>query len=433
VPSTGSRLDGEATPEHEERTVTLAARPLRLPSGLELPNRLAKAAMTEGLADARGRPGERLVRLYDRWARGGAGLQITGNAMVDGRWLERVGNVIVEEPGVDGALREWAAACRRGSPALVQLSHPGRQVNRFLAGRPVGPSEGPAVHQLGSFRRPRALAAGEIEDVIARFAAAADACRRAGFDGVQIHAAHGYLLAQFLSPLTNRRTDDWGGPLENRARLLLAIVRAVRARTGASFTVAVKLNSSDFQRGGLEEDDALQVAGWLEAAGVDLLEISGGNYEAPALVLGPKVRGSTVAREAYFLEFARRVRKVSRIPLMVTGGFRSRGAMEDALAENALDVVGLARPLVLDPEFPRRLLAGEVEASAARPFRSRSRTYEVLVEASWWNEQIRRLSEGLDPDPGLSPVGAAARYLALEPARGLRRRLTWRPAPPARP
>ncbi len=408
----------------------LASRPLHLPSGLVLPNRLAKSAMTEGLADDRGRPGERLVRLYDRWSRGGAGLQVTGNAMVDGRWLERVGNVVVDGAPEDEPFAAWATACRRGGPAIVQLSHPGRQVNRFVAGQPVGPSDGPAVRQLGSFTAPRALTAAEIEDVVLRFAAAAATCQRAGFDGVQVHAAHGYLLAQFLSPLTNRRTDDWGGPLENRARLLLAAVRAVRARTGPSFTLAVKLNSSDFQRGGFEEEDALRVVAWLEAAGVDLLEISGGNYEAPALVLGPKVRGSTVAREAYFLEFARRVRKVSRIPLMVTGGFRSRAAIEDALAEDALDVVGLARPLVLDPEFPRRLLAGEVDASPARPFRSRSRTFELLVEASWWNEQIRRLADGLDPDPSISPAAAVARYLALEPARGIRRRLTWRPEAP---
>lgn len=408
----------------------LAARPLRLPSGLELPNRIAKAAMTEGLADDRGRPGERLFRLYDRWARGGAGLQITGNVMVDGRWLERTGNVIVE--GTDGneALLAWAAACRRGGPAIVQLSHPGRQVNRFLSGDPVAPSDGPAVRQLASFTRPRALTAAEIADVARRFTDSAEACRRAGFDGVQVHSAHGYLLAQFLSPLTNRRTDDWGGPLENRARLLLVIVRSIRERCGPGFTLAVKLNSSDFQRGGFEEDDALRVVEWLAAAGVDLVEVSGGNYEAPALLLGPKVRGSTVTREAYFLDFARRLRKVSRVPLMLTGGFRSLAAMEDALGEDALDVIGLARPLALDPDLPRRLLSGEVEASPARPIRSRSRTFELLSEAAWWSEQIHRLADGLDADPSLSPAAAALRYLAREPARGIRRRLTWRPDPP---
>ena len=409
-----------------DRRVEFLARPLRLRSGLVLPNRIARAAMTEGLAGNRGRPGERLLRLSERWARGGAGLHVTGNAMVDGRWLERVGNVVIDEPVDDDALAAWAAACRGGGPALVQLSHPGRQVNRFLSGRPVAPSEGPAVRVLGSFGRPRALAGTEIEEIVERFTTAAEACRRAGFDGVQVHAAHGYLLAQFLSPLTNRRTDGWGGALENRARLLLAIVRSIRARTGASFTLAVKLNSSDFQRGGFEADDALQVVRWLDDEGVDLVEISGGNYEAPALLLGPGIRDSTVAREAYFLDFARRVRAACGAPLMVTGGFRSAAAMEAALAEGALDVVGLARPLVLDPDLPRKLVAGEAEGSAVRPIRSRSRTLEMLAEAAFWGDQIERLADGLAPDPSRSPMASVARYLVLQTARGLRWRLSRR-------
>jgi 2,4-dienoyl-CoA reductase-like NADH-dependent reductase (Old Yellow Enzyme family) len=406
--------------------VNLSARPLRLPSGLELPNRLAKAAMTEGLADAGGGPTDRLVRLYERWAAGGAGLLITGNAMVDGRHLERVGNVVLAEPAPVERLAAWAAACRARSPALVQLSHPGRQANRFTCARPLAPSDGPAVRVLASFSRPRAMTVPEIEETVARFASAAEACRRAGFDGVQVHAAHGYLLAQFLSPLTNHRADDWGGPLENRARLLLEVVRAIRARTGPGFTVAVKLNSSDFQRGGFSEHDALHVVGWLESAGVDLLEISGGNYEAPALLLGPGVRGSTVAREAYFLGFARRIREVSRIPLMVTGGFRTAAAMEAALAEDALDVVGLARPLILEPDLPRRLLAGETTGSRAVRLRSRSQVLEMVAEASWWGDQIGRLAAGLDPDPSLPAWRSVVRYLTVQPARGIRHRLASR-------
>ncbi len=395
------------------------ARPLRLGSGLVLPNRIAKAAMTEGMAGPAGVPGERLRRLYARWAEGGAGLLVTGNAMVDRRWLERTGNVVVDDPAPLDALRSWAAAARRGAPVIVQLSHPGRQATRFGSPRPVAPSDGPAVNLLASFERPRAMTAEEIAGTVERFAAAAAACQEAGFDGVEVHAAHGYLLAQFLSPLTNRRADGWGGQLEGRARLLLEVVRAVRARTGRGFTVAVKLNSADFQRGGFEEEDALRVVGWLDSEGVDLLEISGGTYEAPALLLGPGVRGSTVAREAYFLEFARRVRGVSRLPLMVTGGFRSVGAMEAALAEDALDVVGVARPMALDPDFPRRALAGELERSGAEPFRIRNRVLAMTAEAAWYGEQMGRMAGGLEPDPGISPLGSALRYLVTEPVRGL--------------
>ena len=402
-------------------------RTLRLGSGLELPNRLAKAAMTEGLADRRGWPGERLRRLYERWASGGVGLIVTGNAMVDGRYLERAGNVIIEGPAVHEALASWAAAARKGCPALVQLSHPGRQTNRFLCGRPVAPSEGPSVKVLASFARPRAMTPIEVEETVGRFAFAAEACQRAGFDGVQVHAAHGYLLAQFLSPLTNHREDRWGGSLENRARLLIEVVRAIRARTGLGFTLAVKLNSADFQRGGFSEEDSLQVVRWLGVEGVDLLEVSGGNYESPALLLGPGVRESTVVREAYFLDFARRVRGVTRMALMVTGGFRTLAAMDGALAEGALDLVGLARPLALDPEFPARLLSGQVDRSEVRPLQVKGRMLAMTAEASWFADQIRRLADGLDPDPGISSYGSIARYLAMEPLRGLRHRLTWTP------
>jgi 2,4-dienoyl-CoA reductase-like NADH-dependent reductase (Old Yellow Enzyme family) len=403
------------------------AQPLRLRSGLVLRNRLAKAAMTEGVADRRGRPGPRLERLYARWAAGGAGLLLTGNAMVDGRYLERAGNVVIEDPGVLASLAAWSSASRKGGAALVQLSHAGRQTSRFVSGQPVAPSAVAPVRVLGSFSRPRAMTAGEIGATIERFAFAADACRRAGFDGVQVHAAHGYLLSQFLSPLTNRRDDEWGGPPENRARLLLAIVRAVRSRTGPGFTIAVKLNSADFQRGGFSEEDSLRVIGWLDAEGVDLLEISGGNYESPALFLGPGVRSSTVAREAYFLEFARRVRGVTRMPLMVTGGFRSAAAMEAALEEDALDVVGLARPLALEPDLPARLLAGEADGSRVTPVGPRGRVLGMLAEASWFGEQLERLADGLDPDPTISPYASMGRYLAGQVTRGLRHRMTYRP------
>ena len=419
----------EASPQGGERTTKDLgiARPLRLNSGLLLGNRLAKAAMTEGLADRRGWPGPRLERLYERWARGGVGLVITGNAMVDGRYLERAGNVIIEDAGVHEALSAWSAAARKGCAALVQLSHPGRQTNRFICGQPLAPSEGPPVKVMASFSRPRAMTPLEVEATVERFVFAADACRRAGFDGVQIHAAHGYLLAQFLSPLTNRRADVWGGSLENRARLLLEIVRAVRARTGAGFTLAVKINSADFQKGGFSEEDSLEVVRWLDAEGIDLLEISGGNYESPALLLGPGVRESTVAREAYFLEFARRVRGVTRLPLMVTGGFRSAAAMEAALGEDALDLVGLARPLALDPDFPARLLSGEVERSEVQPLRVKGKALGMLAEASWFGDQMDRVADGLDPDPGISPYGSIARYLTWQTARGLRHRATYRP------
>lgn len=384
-----------------------------LPSGLVLTNRLVKASTTEGLAGPDGRPGEALGRLYAAWAAGRPGAILTGNVMVDEWSIERPGNVLCVDAGVVPALSTWREQFGP-VPGLVQLSHAGRQVNRLVNGAPVSASEGPAVGMFGMFGRPRALSVAEIEGVIAAFARAAAWVEEAGFAGVQVHAAHGYLLAQFLSPLTNRRTDGWGGGLEGRARLLMEVLAAVRKGRRPGFTVAVKLNSADFQRGGFEEEDALRVVGWLGEAGVDLLEISGGNYEAPAL-FGAGVAASTVAREGYFLDFARRVRGVSRVPLLVTGGFRSRAAMEAALREDALDLVGLARPILLDPGLPARLVGGGERGEATTP-PPPSKALRAITEAAWYDAQIQRVAAGRAPERGLGVVGAIAGYLG---------RLTW--------
>jgi len=349
---------------------------LYLPCGLELPNRIAKAAMTEGLAEPGGRAGARIERLYRTWAEGGAGLQITGNVMIDSRYRERPANVVVEGAQDDDAiagLRRFAAAARSGGgAAIAQISHAGRQSPKAIAVEPVGPSAVPMKIPGGLFGAPRALTGDEILDVIRRFAHTAGVLCEAGFDGVQVHSAHGYLLSEFLNPRANRRDDEWGGSLENRARLLIETVRAVRAAIGGNKALTVKLNSSDFQKGGFSFEDCLRVVAMLDAEGIDLLEISGGNYEQPRMmgfdglepVFEQRVRDSTRAREAYFMNYAAEVLAATRAPVMVTGGFRSRAAMEAALAEGVA-VIGIARPLCADPDAPRRLLDGELDALPA--------------------------------------------------------------------
>ena len=401
---------------------------LRLPCGALLPNRIAKAAMTEGLAAADDQANERHARLYRRWAAGGAGLLVTGNVMVDHRWLERPGNVVIEDRRGAAALSEWAkAGTCAGNHLWMQISHPGRQCSRMSSSRPVSAStEG--LDLLGLFARPRALTSAEIEDVIRRFATTAMIARETGFTGVQVHSAHGYLLAQFLSPVTNRREDEWGGSLENRARLLLEIVRATRRAVGDDFPVSVKLNSADFQKGGFDLPDCVRVAGWLAGEKIDLLEVSGGTYEQPKL-LGYEGRAETAAepqrastrqREAYFLDYAREIRAAYPLPMMVTGGFRSRAAMAEALASDELDVVGLGRPLCPEPDLAGRLAAGSVAGAAPPPFlrfgRSRwagpasplmlMKFLNVQGEMAWYYRQILRLADGLPPDPSLS-IGAA--------------------------
>lgn len=349
------------------------AKPLSLPSGSILKNRIAKAAMTEGLADAHNRATTRHVNLFRRWAEGGAGMLLTGNVMVDRRYLERPCNVAIDGPQTDAqldALRRWSAAARdAGADIWMQLSHAGRQSPKSVAPEPVAPSAVELGIPGGTFAKPRALRADEIENVIERFAHAASVAKQTGFTGVQIHAAHGYLLSEFLNPLVNQRDDAWGGPLENRARLLLQVIKEVRAQVGSGYAISVKLNSSDFQKGGFGPEDSLQVARWLNQAGIDLLEISGGSYEQPAMMdlegmearYEETKRASTRAREAYFLTYAEEIRKVATMPLMVTGGFRSREGMAAALSSGACDLCGIARPLCVDPDTPRKLINGELE------------------------------------------------------------------------
>jgi 2,4-dienoyl-CoA reductase-like NADH-dependent reductase (Old Yellow Enzyme family) len=434
----------------------LLARPLELACGATLSNRLAKAAMTEGLADAALRASPRHERLYRTWSAGGAGLLLTGNVQVDRFDLERPANVAIDRtaPGTFDTearrrLAAWARAATAGrTHCWVQLAHAGRQSPRYVTGRPVAPSA-VGLDLLGNYATPRALREDEIVDLIGRFAHAAAVVRDVGFTGVQVHGAHGYLVSSFLSPITNRRTDAWGGPLENRARFLLECVRAVRQAVGADFPVAVKLNSDDFRKGGFSHEDCLQVVQWLNAESLDLLEISGGTYEQPRLLgfegradEAVPVRRSTKVREAYFLDYAAAIRRVATMPLMVTGGFRTRPGMEAALGGREgpgdCDVIGLGRPLCWMPDFPRRLLAGELDRIEDLDARLRLRERGVwspqspwilgkalnaFTAQSWYYCQLFRLADGHAPDLELLPLRALREYVSseLRAARATRR------------
>jgi 2,4-dienoyl-CoA reductase-like NADH-dependent reductase (Old Yellow Enzyme family) len=402
----------ESIPSAEKSAL---ARPLTLPCGATLRNRIAKAPMTEGLADEHNRATPRHSVLYERWSRGGAGLLITGNVQVDRRYLERPGNVAVDGNGGEGALAAYAEAGTRGGNALwMQIGHAGRQSPTYVATEPVAPSavalEGPLA---GFSAPPRALTEDEIRDVIRRFAHVAGAARATGFTGVQVHGAHGYLLSEFLSPRVNRRTDVWGGSLENRARALLETVRAVRTEVGPDYPVSVKLNSADFQEDGFGLEESCQVVEWLGQEGVDLVEVSGGSYESPAMMEGvdpgsaPPVKESTRKREAYFLAYAQELRKVAAMPLMVSGGFRSRGAMIESVEADETDLVGIARPFCIQPEIAAGLLDGSVE-----------KALPCDANIFWFYLQIFRLADGMEPDLDLDPAAAPGILLPKEVAAG---------------
>ncbi|MFF2507569.1 NADH:flavin oxidoreductase/NADH oxidase family protein [Streptomyces sp. NPDC058067] len=399
--------------------------PLPLRSGATLTNRIAKAAMEENLAGDGQLPGQELLTLYRRWASGGAGLLITGNVMVHAEALTGPAGVVLDDDAPLEPFTAWAEAGKSGGGALwMQINHPGRQVESDMPGVVWGPSDvGVDLGRLSSrFGRPTAMTPEQIEATVARFAVTARRAEEAGFDGVEIHAAHGYLLSQFLSPLVNKRTDAWGGSLENRARMLLDVVRAVRATVSPSFAVAVKLNSADFQRGGFDADDARQVIEMLEPLGVDLVELSGGSYESPAMT-GRAADARTQAREAYFLDLARDLVRTSPLPLMLTGGITRRETAEKVL-DSGVAVIGIGTALAVTPDLPDRWRGGREAERQLRPVTWSNKALASAAGMALVRSQMRRLARGSDPRPGTHPVRAVVTE-QLQQRRALRRYRAW--------
>ncbi|MCX5380391.1 NADH:flavin oxidoreductase/NADH oxidase family protein [Streptomyces sp. NBC_00091] len=400
--------------------------PLDLPGGTTLPNRLAKAAMEESLASQPGQlPGARMERLYARWARGGVGLIITGNVMVDRRALTSPGTVVLDARSPLEPFRRWArAASSGGAQVWMQINHPGRQVGSDMPGTAWAPSDVRVSlgKHTGRFARPTAMTEADIRSTITRFATTARRAEEAGFHGVQIHAAHGYLLSQFLSPLVNRRTDQWGGPLEHRARLLTEILAAVRTQVAPGFAVAVKLNAADFQRGGFDTDDAARVLDLLGGLGVDLVELSGGSVESPAS-MGHTSDHRVLEREAYFLALAERLLETATVPLMLTGGIARRTTAEKAL-ERGVSVVGMGTALALHPDLPERWRAGEDVPATIPRLDWKDRSLACAATLAYVRHQLDRVARGSHPRPQ-----ASARRLFLLDSLQHRRRVrayrTW--------
>jgi 2,4-dienoyl-CoA reductase-like NADH-dependent reductase (Old Yellow Enzyme family) len=381
--------------------------PLVLPNGTTIKNRIAKAAMEENMAGAEHAPSAELMRLYAAWAEGGAGLILTGNVMIDRRAMTGPGGVVLEDESDLAAFREWARIGQaEGAQMWLQVNHPGRQVRKSLGQQTWAPST--VALDLGKFSKrfatPKAMSEEDIREVIARFVNAARIAEKAGFAGVQIHAAHGYLISQFLSPLTNLRNDRWGGALEQRARLLLETVEATRGAVSPKFSVAVKLNSADFQRGGFDVSDAKGVVEMLNDRHVDLVELSGGSYEAPAMQ-GSARDGRTLAREAYFLEFARDIATVAKMPVMVTGGIR-RASVVQQILDNGVAMAGIATALAIQPDLPNAWKASRDPRPELPPIRWKNKTLTALATMAVVKYQLRRLGRGLPPAPAASPLKA---------------------------
>lgn len=386
---------------------------LELPNGTALLNRLAKAATEESLAGQGQLPDQRLSTLYRRWAEGGAGLLITGNVMIAPDALTGPASVVLQE-GTDLApFKDWAEAGRSGDGQFwMQINHPGRQTYKMLGEEAVSASD-VAIDIPGmskNYSPPRALTSDEVDSLITRFATTAHLAEKAGFSGVQIHAAHGYLINQFLSPLTNRREDKWGGSLENRARFLFETVRAVQERVSKRFSVAVKLNSADFQKGGFDTNDAKWVVEQLGNMSVDLVEVSGGSYESPAMQGRAEDGTSTARREGYFVEFAREIAAIAKMPIMVTGGIRRRDVAEDALINKAggigVSVLGIATAMAYEPDLPNNWKAGKSLDIAVPVVGWKNKRMAGLATMMLAYVQLDRLARGEAPNPRARPLMA---------------------------
>ncbi|MBZ2190979.1 NADH:flavin oxidoreductase/NADH oxidase family protein [Pseudoalteromonas arctica] len=376
-----------------------------LPSGLVLKNRIAKAAMEENLAQEDQTPSQALKNVYSAWAKGGTGLIITGNVMVDHLAMTGPGGLVLEQSTDITAFAELARLSKQNNCKVVmQINHPGRQVFKKMGGKALSASSvalnmGKHSHLFGV---PKAMAQTDIDDVITRFTQTALQAEKAGFNGVQIHAAHGYLLAQFLSPLTNKRDDKWGGSLQNRARLLLEITRSIKAACSPTLSVSVKLNSADFQRGGFEPSDAQVVVDLLNELNVDFVELSGGSYEAPAMQ-GKTGDERTLAREAYFLEFAKAISHRSSIPIMTTGGI-SRLSIANNVIESGVALVGIATALAYQPNLPNKWQNEPLQLAVLPSVTWQDKTLAGLATMALVKRQIRRLGQGKPVKTNASPI-----------------------------
>lgn len=337
-------------------TENLLFTPITLPNGTTIKNRFFKSAMSEGMGTRDFQPKKNIATLYKRWAEGGTGLIITGNIMVDPKGTAEPGNIVFDKNSNMEILKDWAKQGQQhGAKIMVQLNHPGKQVPKTIAKETVAPSTIPLGNGLNKlFSTPRALTTSEVEELVQKFVTSAKVAKEAGFSGVQIHAAHGYLISQFLSPHDNRRTDKYGDSLENRMRFLKEIYLGMREELGKDFTIGIKINSTDFKEDGLTEEDSLKTIIELANLGLDFVEISGGTYERPAMMDAT----SKSTNQVFFAEYSKKLKQKIEIPVVVTGGIRSINAMNTLLNDNTTDFIGIARPLTIDPNIPNKIKQG---------------------------------------------------------------------------
>ena len=395
--------------------MNVLAEEMILPNGSILSNRIAKSAMSENLSNKHHEPTPVLIDVYKKWAKSGAGLLITGNIMIDSKAIGEPRNVVVENRKNFELLKEWAKSVKDTNTHLwAQINHPGRQAMEQINSDLKAPSAVPlkSSGRKGATKKtPTALNESEILAIIEAFGNTAIILKDAGFSGVQIHGAHGYLVSQFLSPYSNVRTDIWGGSLENRTRFVIEVYRKIRARVGSSFPIGIKLNSADYQKGGFSEEESMEVVKILSNEGIDLIEISGGTYEAPAMM--GKRKESTIKREVYFMDYIQKARKITNTPLMLTGGFRTTAVMKDAIVSNQLDIIGIARPFAVYPNIGNEIINESRTNFNTEIKKTGLKGIDGAMNIIWYESQIKRLGKGKVPKPDLNPWAVFLKYFWL--------------------
>ena len=386
-----------------------------LPNGVILSNRIAKSAMSENLSNKHHEPTPILINAYKTWAQSGAGLLITGNIMIDSEAIGEPRNVVVKNRKNIEILKEWAESVKGTNTNLwAQINHPGRQAMEQINSSLKAPSAVPLKtggRKKTTKKVPKVLSESEILEIIEAFANTSIILKEAGFSGIQIHGAHGYLVSQFLSPYTNIRKDKWGGTLENRSRFVVEVYRKIRERVGENFPVGIKLNSSDFQKGGFSEEESMEVVKTLSKEGIDLIEISGGTYEAPVMM--GKRKESTIKREAYFIDYIEKVRKITNTPLMLTGGFRTTSVMRSAITSNKLDIIGIARPFAVFPNIGNEIFNESQPNFPPKIKKTGVKAIDGMMNIIWYESQIKRIGQGKKPNLELSGWSVFFKYLWL--------------------
>ena len=387
--------------------------PLTLPCGAVIQNRLAKAAMTERLAGADHNPNEHHYHLYALWSESRPGLMITGNIMVDRLNLESAGNIVVEDRRAMIQLKNWSEVAKKyGSHFWGQINCAGRQTTRFVNGKPIAPSPIRLKGKLGFFAKPKQMSKDDILEYIDRYGNTAEILKESGFTGVQIHAAHGYLISQFLSPRTNKRKDEFGGDIAGRAKFLYEVYKSIRSKVGDNFPVAVKINSSDYTKGGFSEEDCISVIRELSSMGVDLIEVSGGTYDNLAFLSG--TQPSKDNNGPYFAEFAKLLEDNFPTPIMLTGGIHDNTSAKAILEQKYADMVGLARPFLIESDLGKKFMDEETFSVSSPPLPQASGPFAWMLEGGFYSKYLINLATRKKPPFNLTAGGAIRHILFHE-------------------